>query len=298
MLKRVDVAVFETSRLRRRRHRGRRQSSSTWRRDGVGYSTSAATSTTSSTSSTTTSSRSSTARSRCRPHPDRNVRLVDRTGPEPHGGPGPSASPGTRSWPTTRPLAPTGTPGRRPGAGRRADGDLEAVPRRRGEPRRQPARRAGTIHAIVGENGAGKSTLMKILYGMQRPDEGTIAVDGRPGHFRSPTDAIAHGIGMVHQHFMLADNLTVLENVVLGPNRPVPRPARLRRARDRIDELKPDLRASTSTRPARRAARRRRAPAGRDPEGAVPRGRILILDEPTAVLVPQEVDELFATSAS
>src|SRR3546814_8611230 len=74
----------------------------------------------------------------------------------------------------------------------------------------------GEIHAIVGENGAGKSTLMKILYGMLRPDEGTIAVDGRQVTFKTPTDAIAAGLGMVHQHFMLADNLTVLENVVLG----------------------------------------------------------------------------------
>ena len=76
--------------------------------------------------------------------------------------------------------------------------------------------RRGEIHAIVGENGAGKSTLMKILYGMQPPDEGTIAVNGEPVAFRSPKDAIAAGIGMVHQHFMLADNLTVLENIVLG----------------------------------------------------------------------------------
>jgi len=76
--------------------------------------------------------------------------------------------------------------------------------------------RAGTVHAIVGENGAGKSTLMKILYGMQKPDEGSIEVDGRPVSFSSPADAISAGIGMVHQHFMLADNLTVLENVVLG----------------------------------------------------------------------------------
>src|SRR5206468_5929165 len=75
---------------------------------------------------------------------------------------------------------------------------------------------AGEVHAVVGENGAGKSTLMKILYGMQRPDEGTIEVNGSQVHFRSPKDAIAAGIGMVHQHFMLADNLTVLENIVLG----------------------------------------------------------------------------------
>src|SRR4029078_7040438 len=75
--------------------------------------------------------------------------------------------------------------------------------------------RAGEIHAIVGENGAGKSTLMRTLYGMHRPDEGTITVNGRDEHFRSPKDAIAAGIGMVHQHFMLADNLTVAENVIL-----------------------------------------------------------------------------------
>src|SRR5690606_11465662 len=74
----------------------------------------------------------------------------------------------------------------------------------------------GAVHANVGENGAGKSTLMKILYGMQRPDEGTIAVDGTPVELTSPTVAIGLGIGMVHQHFMLADNLTVLENIVLG----------------------------------------------------------------------------------
>ena len=66
--------------------------------------------------------------------------------------------------------------------------------------------RPGTIHAIVGENGAGKSTLMNTLYGMHRPDEGTITIAGRQVTFRSPTDAIAAGIGMVHQHFMLADN--------------------------------------------------------------------------------------------
>ena len=74
----------------------------------------------------------------------------------------------------------------------------------------------GTIHALVGENGAGKSTLMKILYGVQKPDEGTIDIDGAPVSFATPADAISAGIGMVFQHFQLADNLTVLENVVLG----------------------------------------------------------------------------------
>ena len=74
----------------------------------------------------------------------------------------------------------------------------------------------GDVHALVGENGAGKSTLMKILFGMVRPDEGTIKVNGSEVHLRSPKDAIELGIGMVHQHFMLADNLTVAENVILG----------------------------------------------------------------------------------
>ncbi len=74
----------------------------------------------------------------------------------------------------------------------------------------------GTIHAIVGENGAGKSTLMKTLYGAHRPDEGTVTVNGTQVDFHSPKDAIAAGIGMVFQHFMLADNFTVWENIVLG----------------------------------------------------------------------------------
>ena len=76
--------------------------------------------------------------------------------------------------------------------------------------------RRGTIHAIVGENGAGKSTLMKILYGVQPPDSGTIEIEGNQVSLHSPADAIKAGVGMVFQHFMLADNFTVLENVVLG----------------------------------------------------------------------------------
>jgi simple sugar transport system ATP-binding protein len=153
--------------------------------------------------------------------------------------------------------------------------------------------RAGEIHAIVGENGAGKSTLMKILYGMLRPDRGTIAIDGREVHFRSPKDAIAVGIGMVHQHFMLADNLTVLENVVLGSE-----PARggllaFEEARRRIRELSetyglpldPDRRVEDLT-----VGERQRVEIIK----VLFRGaRTLILDEPTAVLVPQEVEELF-----
>src|SRR3954447_18723337 len=76
--------------------------------------------------------------------------------------------------------------------------------------------RPATVHALIGENGAGKSTLMKILYGVQKPDDGQILIGGEARTFKSPTDAIAVGIGMVFQRFMLADNLTALENAVLG----------------------------------------------------------------------------------
>jgi ABC-type uncharacterized transport system ATPase subunit len=157
--------------------------------------------------------------------------------------------------------------------------------------------RRGEVHAIVGENGAGKSTLMKTLYGEHRPDEGEILVDGRRVHFRSPSDAIAAGIGMVHQHFMLADNFTVWENIVLG-SEPT-RGGRLNRAeaRRRIAELSDrynlGLRPDALVEDLGVGDRQRVEIAKvlyRD-------ARILILDEPTAVLVPQEVDELFGNLA-
>ena len=74
----------------------------------------------------------------------------------------------------------------------------------------------GTIHAIVGENGAGKSTIMRIAYGFYRADSGEIVIDGKPVEIRNPHDAIGHGIGMVHQHFMLVNTMTVAENIILG----------------------------------------------------------------------------------
>src|ERR687884_354954 len=74
----------------------------------------------------------------------------------------------------------------------------------------------GEIHALVGENGAGKTTLMKVLFGLYQPDEGTIVLEGTPTVISSPHVAIAHGIGMVHQHFMLLSSLSVAENIVLG----------------------------------------------------------------------------------
>ena len=152
--------------------------------------------------------------------------------------------------------------------------------------------RSGEVHALCGENGAGKSTLMKILYGMQQPDEGTIRVDGADVAFRSPADAIRVGIGMVHQHFMLADNLTVAENVLLGAEAAHGIGAR---ARARIAELgrTVGLRAEPDMLLERLGvADRQRVEILK----VLYRGaRTVILDEPTAVLVPQEVDELFAT---
>jgi simple sugar transport system ATP-binding protein len=151
----------------------------------------------------------------------------------------------------------------------------------------------GQVHAVVGENGAGKSTLMKILYGMQRPDEGTIAIDGRQVSFHSPSDAIDAGVGMVHQHFMLADNLTVLENVVLGsePSRAglIDFGAAKRRIKKISDayglEVEPDSLVEDLG-----VGDRQRVEILK----VLYRGaKILILDEPTAVLVPQEVEELF-----
>jgi simple sugar transport system ATP-binding protein len=149
------------------------------------------------------------------------------------------------------------------------------------------------IHAVVGENGAGKSTLMKILYGMLRPDGGTISVDGHAIHFRSPKDAIAAGIGMVHQHFMLATNFTVLENVVLGSEPAHAGVLDFGDARARIRDLSEShgvpLDPDRLTEDLAVGERQRVEIVKVLFRGA----RILILDEPTAVLVPQEVVELF-----
>ena len=129
----------------------------------------------------------------------------------------------------------------------------------------------GSIHAIVGENGAGKSTLMKVLYGSLKPDEGTVTVNGVEQHFRSPKDAINVGIGMVFQHFMLADNFTVWENVVLGDEPGTPVKLNIREAQGQDPGAGQALRPRHRPRRAHRRARCGRTPAGRDPQGALPR---------------------------
>ncbi|WP_232663881.1 ABC transporter ATP-binding protein [Pseudonocardia sp. TRM90224] len=152
--------------------------------------------------------------------------------------------------------------------------------------------RRGEVHALCGENGAGKSTLMKILYGMQQPDEGTISVDGSVVRFRSPSDAIKAGIGMVHQHFMLADNLTVAENILLGAEgmHGIAGGARARIA-ELAETVGLDVDPGVLVERLGVADRQRVEIIKVLYRGA----RTVILDEPTAVLVPQEVDELFET---
>lgn len=152
----------------------------------------------------------------------------------------------------------------------------------------------GEIHALVGENGAGKSTLMKILYGLYQPDEGSISIRGRPATLDSPRRAIELGIGMVHQHFMLIPVFSVTENVILGMEPAHTGRLDLGQARTRIRALAvqygltldPDAEVGTlSVGEQQRVEIIKVLYRGAD---------VLILDEPTAVLTPQEVDDLFA----
>jgi general nucleoside transport system ATP-binding protein len=159
--------------------------------------------------------------------------------------------------------------------------------------------RPGEIHALLGENGAGKTTLMNVLYGLARPDEGEILLDGMPVTIAGPSDAIGHGINMVHQHFMLVPVLTVAENILLGEET-MAGPIFLdrREARRRIVELgrrfgfeiDPDIRVGSLSVGWQQRVEILKA-LYRD-------ARILVLDEPTAVLTPQETEEIFAVLRS
>jgi simple sugar transport system ATP-binding protein len=151
----------------------------------------------------------------------------------------------------------------------------------------------GTIHGIVGENGAGKSTLMSILYGFYQADSGEIRVDGKPVSIHTSNDAIALGIGMVHQHFMLVDNFTVLENVILGAENDALLKSSIAKARSELDrlereyglEVEPDAVIEELA-----VGLQQRVEILK----ALYRGaEILILDEPTGVLTPAEADHLF-----
>jgi ABC-type uncharacterized transport system ATPase subunit len=153
--------------------------------------------------------------------------------------------------------------------------------------------RWGEVLAIVGENGAGKSTLMKIVYGLVKPDQGDIFIDGQRADIRGSADAIRQGIGMVHQHFMLVDPFSVLENVILGAEPVTMRQIDRNRARAEVAallrELDFDLELDTPI---------EELPVGLQQRVEIlkalyRKARILILDEPTAVLTPQEATDLF-----
>jgi len=155
--------------------------------------------------------------------------------------------------------------------------------------------RAGEVHALLGENGAGKSTLMKVLYGMYEPDEGEVQLNGKPVIINSPTDAIGLGIGMIHQHFMLVESLTVAENVALG----LPSSRGLLTDLDRVSKRILELGKIYGLQVDPDACIWQLAVGQRQRVEiikALYRGAaLLILDEPTAVLTPQEVDEFFLT---
>lgn len=151
----------------------------------------------------------------------------------------------------------------------------------------------GEIHSLIGENGAGKSTMMKLLYGMYPITSGQIKINGEQIDKLSPSDAIAHGIGMVHQEFMLVDNLTVMENIILGFEPRAGFKIDYKKAREEIEEYinkyNMDVQLNKkvgqiSVGEAQRVEIIKTLIRGAD---------IIILDEPTAVLTPQETEKLF-----
>jgi len=154
--------------------------------------------------------------------------------------------------------------------------------------------RRGEVHAVIGENGAGKSTLMRLLYGFYTADSGTIRINGKTVNMTDPGVAIAHGIGMVHQEFMLVPRLNALDNIILGQEPRRGLRVDRQKAREEIISLAAELGFQVDL-----SAEVRQLPVGVQQKiellKVLYRGAsILILDEPTAVLTPQEVDELFA----
>ncbi len=152
----------------------------------------------------------------------------------------------------------------------------------------------GTIHAIVGENGAGKSTAMRIAYGFYTADSGDIIINGQPRHIQRPLDAIALGVGMVHQHFMLVDTMTVAENIVLGAESGTPFALDVEDSTARIRALSEKFKLAVDPH-----TLIERLSVGQQQrvellKALYRNAQLLILDEPTAVLTPQEVEEFFA----
>ena len=156
----------------------------------------------------------------------------------------------------------------------------------------------GEVHAVVGENGAGKSTLMKILFGLEQPNAGTLLLDGKPVQFPGPREAIDAGIGMVFQHFSLVPSFAVYENVVMGSEPRAGIRIDRKRAIAEVQALSDKFRLKVDPLPAVRSL-----PVGQQQRVEILKSlyrnaRILILDEPTAVLAPQEVQELFVAIRS
>ncbi len=151
----------------------------------------------------------------------------------------------------------------------------------------------GTIHAIVGENGAGKSTAMKIVYGFYNPDSGEILLDGRAVTIRSPHDAIDLGIGMVHQHFMLVDTMTVAENIILGAETGSRMNLDLDTGAQQIKKLSEELKLAIDPNAIIEDLSVGQQQRVELLKALYRNADLLILDEPTAVLSPQEVEEFF-----
>src|SRR5580765_3525827 len=152
---------------------------------------------------------------------------------------------------------------------------------------------AGTIHAIVGENGAGKSTVMRIANGFYTADEGEILVNDQVRDIRTPHDAIALGIGMVHQHFMLVEPMTVAENIVLGAEPGNAVSLDLRKAADEIRKVSDEFKLSVDPNATIETLSVGQQQRVELLKALYRRAKLLILDEPTAVLTPPEVDEFF-----